>query len=86
MERNVRDSVSCAAFKLRATQPAAILSSQVARPALLTGEPVFLTGGLVLATHSRGVMWPTTVSQNAPSRGISDVVCLCETLQFYQIW
>ena len=51
MERNVRDSVSCAAFKLRGTQPAAILSSQVARPALLTGEPVFLTGGLVLATH-----------------------------------
>ena len=41
---------------------------------LLTGEPRSLAGGLVLATHSRGVMWPTTVSQNAPSRGISDVV------------
>ena len=69
MERNVRDSVSCAAFKLRATQPAAILASQVARPALLTGEPVFLTGGLVLATHSRGVMWPMTVARTRQAAG-----------------
>ena len=69
MERNVRDSVSCAAFKLRATQPAAILASQVARPALLTGELRSLTGGLVLATHSRGVMWPMTVARTRQAAG-----------------